>query len=140
MRMFAFRFVAYSITALAMCGLVIQPAQAQKENQKCVPMLNPATCSSGGNSFCNDLAGGGQCPATSCYYCDDPKTGVANKICLSVEGWTCEVDPNQEEKECSSMANWKYGTCGLNGTCLCLNPAQNGTCGQRVLETPCITP
>lgn len=141
MKMFISRFVAYSITALMTCGLVIQLAQAQAPNFKCVPQLSPATCASGGNSVCNALAGDGTCPTTnSCFYCDDPNTPVASAVCVVWETQTCEIDPNQKPAECNMMANKMAGTCGLDGSCLCLNQNPNGECGNTNLVVPCITP
>lgn len=139
MRAFTSLFLPFSITALATCGLLMQLAQAQIRDQKCVPQLNPATCSSAGNSVCNALGVGG-CPDDECHYCDDPSTPVASKICMEWEGETCQIDPNQKKAECDSMANWKIGTCGLNGTCLCLNQVADGPCGTEVYAYPCITP
>lgn len=141
MKMFASRFAAYSITALATCGLLMQLAQAQIPDQKCIPQLSPATCSSGGNSVCNHVGDFEDCAGDyNCHYCDDPKTSVASTICTEWEGETCQRDPNQQPKKCDSMANWMTGTCDLSGTCLCLNPAQDGTYGANINAIPCITP
>lgn len=87
MKTFASRFAAHLIVAVATCGLIIQLAEAAPiKNAKCVTMLNPATCSSGGNSYCNAVAGGGNCLANSCNYCDDSNTTVANQNCANWEG------------------------------------------------------
>ena len=128
MRMFAPRLAVYSVTALAMCSLLIQLAHAT--DYQCIIMQSPSTCDNMGNSICVYMIGEpGGCSGQSCVYCNDTQTGVPNQTCVVWEGGVCFV--GQQSTPCFRTSIQKTGACGVpdgGKGCDCLNPEGSQNC------------
>lgn len=136
MKMFVPRLAGCSVIALPTFTLLIQLAQGGNiQGARCVTMLNPATCQSVGNSMCNAGAQGGNCIPNECVYCNDSKTTVPSKNCVNWENFVCNTI--QQSQDCNAMATQKSGTCGVQGSCLCLNPNGADNCGTDVENYSC---
>jgi len=125
-----------SVSLMIQVGALVPTLNADippTDDMRCVTLLEPKTCSNGGNSMCD-----GENPCSgSVNYCSSTQN-LPNKGCAAWEGDECTFTGEPavncapgDRKSCSCTA------VGDPEVCRCPNPQVDGPCGGDANVFPC---